>query len=314
MLPPCASASACSPSSRAMGGSETYARELARALAARRRGRRDRVRPVARTRRAATGCRPRSSDEYRAVDDDGRAAARDVRRRALLPAALAPSASRASTSSTTRSPCPCRRSSHAWSLTLHDVQHLDLPELFPRAERLVPEARLRPRRPPGGRRDRAERVRARARDRAARASTRTCPGDPSRRRPRPVPPGGDDDARAVPPLPRRPWPHKNHARLLEAFALLRQDGARAPARPHRRGHRSASPGAPGVEARGVVSHAELASPLPPGRLPRLPEPLRGLRLAAARGDGVRDARGRGTHAGSLPEVCGDAAVLFDPTT
>ena len=46
---------------------------------------------------------------------------------------------------------------------------------------------------------------------------------------------------------------------------------------------------------------------------RLPEPVRGLRPAAARGDGVRMPVAS-SNAASLPEVCGDAARLFDPTS
>ena len=84
-------------------------------------------------------------------------------------------------------------------VTLHDVQHLDLPAMFPRAERAfrsVAWHRSRARRRP---RDRDQRVRPRTRDREARPR----PGARPRRaaRPRPRAPAPGRRARAVPPLP-----------------------------------------------------------------------------------------------------------------
>jgi glycosyltransferase involved in cell wall biosynthesis len=81
--------------------------------------------------------------------------------------------------------------------------------------------------------------------------------------------------------PARAWPHKNHERLFAAFAQLRErhpdlelvltayDG----------------PIPPGVRSLGHVPREELVR-LYRGRA-RVPQPLRGLRPAAARGDGVR---------------------------
>jgi glycosyltransferase involved in cell wall biosynthesis len=66
--------------------------------------------------------------------------------------------------------------------------------------------------------------------------------------------------------------------------------------------------------RGRVPREELAELLPDCFGSRVPEPIRGVRQAAARGDGVGHPRGGVPRAGSLPEVCGDAAFYFDPTS
>ena len=109
--------------------------------------------------------------------------------------------------------------------------------------------------------------------------------------------------------PARPWPHKNHARLLEAFRLVRE------ARPDLRlvltgaGHDPAQPD--GVECRGAVSTAELVSLYQRASALVFPSLYEGFGLppveAMACGCPVA-----ASSAGSLPEVVGDAAVLFDP--
>ena len=109
--------------------------------------------------------------------------------------------------------------------------------------------------------------------------------------------------------PARPWPHKNHARLLEAFTQIRRT------RPELRllltgvGHeRRSLP--EGVEARSV-SGAELVELYRRAACLVFPSLYEGFGLppveAMACGCPVAAAA-----AGSLPEVCGDAAVLFDP--
>ena len=110
--------------------------------------------------------------------------------------------------------------------------------------------------------------------------------------------------------PARPWPHKNHARLVEAFALVRErrpglrlvltgvghDPARLP---------------PGVEALGGVSADELVSLYRRAAALVFPSLYEGFGLppveAMACGCPVA-----ASSAGALPEVVGDAAVLFDP--
>src|SRR5438067_7030528 len=107
-------------------------------------------------------------------------------------------------------------------VTLHDLQHLDLPALFPRAERALRRALWHPSL------RRAERVIVISefvRERAV-AALRL---DPAKIR---VVPLGLDHAALAPATgerepfllyPARGWPHKNHARLFEAFALVRRE-------------------------------------------------------------------------------------------
>jgi glycosyltransferase involved in cell wall biosynthesis len=196
-------------------------------------------------------------------------------------------------------------------VTLHDVQHRDLPHLFSRATR---------------------RFRALAYDRAARNATHvvvpsewvrlraieTLRLDPERVH---AAPHGVDHATFFPDpaterepfllYPARPWPHKNHATLFEAFALLRRD------RPDLRlvltgeGHDRASLPA-GVDARGSVGLGELADLYRRAAALVFPSLYEGFGMppleAMACGCPVA-----ASTAGSLPEVCADVAVLFDPT-
>ena len=194
-------------------------------------------------------------------------------------------------------------------LTLLDVQHLDLPGLFPRGERLF---------------------RRLAYDAAARRAHRVIVIsdwvadrvvgrlglDPARVHA--IHLGVDHDLFTPDPAvdresfllyPARPWLHKNHARLLEAFRLVRE------ARPDLRlvltgaGHDPAQPD--GVECRGAVSAAELVSLYQRASALVFPSLYEGFGLppveAMACGCPVA-----ASNAGSLPEVVGDAAVLFDP--
>jgi glycosyltransferase involved in cell wall biosynthesis len=109
--------------------------------------------------------------------------------------------------------------------------------------------------------------------------------------------------------PANPWPHKNHARLYEAFALVRQR------RPELRlvltgtGHAAALPD--GVENRGRVPFDELVRLYRTASALVFPSLYEGFGLppveAMACGCPVA-----ASNAASLPEVCGDAAELFDP--
>jgi glycosyltransferase involved in cell wall biosynthesis len=109
--------------------------------------------------------------------------------------------------------------------------------------------------------------------------------------------------------PARPWRHKNHARLFEAFALVRRE------RPDLRlvltGEGDFGPVPPGVEVRGRVSRDELVG-LYRGAaalvFPSLYEGF-GMPVVEAMACGCPVAC---SHATSLPEVVGDAARLFDP--
>ena len=193
-------------------------------------------------------------------------------------------------------------------VTLYDVQHLDLPQLFPRGERAF---------------------RALAYHRSVRSAALVIVNsafvrdravaklglDPARIR---VVSFGIDHARFTPGeearepfllYPARAWPHKNHARLFEAFALLRRE------RPELRlvltggGHSGGVPD--GVEVRGHVSADELVD------LYRRASALVFPSLYEGFGQPPLEAMACGcpvasSNAASLPEICGDAARLFNP--
>jgi glycosyltransferase involved in cell wall biosynthesis len=193
-------------------------------------------------------------------------------------------------------------------VTLHDVQHLDLPSLFPRSERLF---------------------RSVAWHRSVRAADRVIVMsdfvreraiaklglDPERIR---VVPLGLDHGAFVPGAeerepfllyPARRWPHKNHEHLFEAFTLVRRE------RPGLRlvltggGDFSGVP--EGVETRGHVTSAEVVALLQRASALVFPSLYEGFGLppleAMACGCPVAS-----SNAGALPETVGDAALLFDP--
>jgi glycosyltransferase involved in cell wall biosynthesis len=193
-------------------------------------------------------------------------------------------------------------------VTLHDVQHLDLPQLFGRGERAF-RALAWHRSVRGA--ARVVVVSAFVRDRAV-AKLGLAP-----ERIRVVHSGVDHgrfspaDVEREPFLlyPARPWAHKNHARLFEAFALLRRT------RPELRlvlTGGGAFPALPdGVEARGLVSPDELVSLLRRASALVFPSLYEGF------GQPPLEAMACGcpvacSDEASLPEVVGDAARLFDP--
>src|SRR5205085_10793154 len=103
------------------------------------------------------------------------------------------------------------------------------------------------------------------------------------------------------------WPHKNHARLFEAFALLRS--RRPGLRLVLTGYEGTVPD--GAEARGRVPADELV------RLYRRAAALVFPSLYEGFGQPPLEAMACGcpvacSNAASLPEVVGDAARLFDP--
>ena len=288
------------------GGSETYARELGRGLA--RSGAHEYVALV-------PPLAPDAGDGLRTIvaDDYPSSTTTAGRLRAMGGATIRPARLRALIGDVdvVHYPLtvPVPRPAKPHVVTLHDVQHLDLPGLFPRAERLF---------------------RALAYDRASRRATEVIVLsqfvrervverlglDPAHvhavwlgvdhERFTPAP-----DVEREPFLlyPARPWPHKNHARLFEAFREIRRR------RPELRllltgvGHdRRSLPD--GVDARSV-SGTELVELYRRAACLVFPSLYEGFGLppveAMACGCPVAAAA-----AGSLPEVCGDAAVLFDP--
>ena len=204
---------------------------------------------------------------------------------------------------------PLPRSRRPTIVTLLDVQHLDLPALFTRSERAFRRVTYDR---AAQRADRviviSEWVRERAIERLGLDPTRThaihLGVDLERFTP-------DPTVAREPFLlyPARPWAHKNHARLLEAFALVRRvrpelelvlTGAGHPPRPE-----------PGVKVLGSVSEPELVDLYRRASALVFPSLYEGFGLppleAMACGCPVAASR-----AGSIPEICGENAVLFDP--
>jgi glycosyltransferase involved in cell wall biosynthesis len=123
---------------------------------------------------------------------------------------------------------------------------------------------------------------------------------------------GDEELEPIILYPARPWPHKNHTRLFEAFASLRET------RPQLRlvltggGLDRLEPLPEGVESLGSVPAEQLASLYRRAAClvyPSLYEGF-GLPVLEAMACGCPVAA---SNAGAIPEIAGDAAVLFDPT-
>jgi glycosyltransferase involved in cell wall biosynthesis len=205
---------------------------------------------------------------------------------------------------------PVPKTSAPTVVTLHDIQHRDLPEFFGPARRSFRKIAY----------DGAARAAAAVivtsefvRDR----SLELLQLDPSRVHvvPHAIDHGlfrpGDDEREPFLLYPARPWPHKNHTRLFEAFALLRET------RPQLRlvltggGLDRLDPLPEGVERWGVVSPERLATLYRRAACLVFPSLYEGFGLppleAMASGCPVAAA-----DVGAIPEVCGDAAVLFDP--
>jgi len=195
------------------------------------------------------------------------------------------------------------------AVTVHDVQHLDHPELFSRAELLY--------------RARTHEASARAAEVVIvptqfvrRRATEHLGLDPERVR---VIPWGLDHSRFTPGeaerepfllYPARPWPHKNHERLFDAFARLRQE------RPELRlvltggGHEGRRV-PDGVAVAGLVSSDELVSLYRRAACMVFPSLYEGF------GQPPLEAMACGcpvaaSNIAAVAEACGDAAALFDP--
>jgi glycosyltransferase involved in cell wall biosynthesis len=290
-----------------LGGSETYVRELARALA----------RVGAHEYRVFVSARAKD-----AAGDLPTVELRDPPAAKRGPARIAALALSAVRSREVRTglesldvvhyalTVPLPRTSLPTVVTLHDVQHRDLPEFFG----------------PGRRSFR--RV---AYDRAARAASAVVVTsefvrdravhllglEPGRVH---VVPHGIDHTVFRPAeeerepfllYPARPWPHKNHGRLLAAFARLRETRPRLRLVLTGGGLERLEPLPEGVTALGSVSTERLVSLYRRAACLVFPSLYEGFGLppleAMACGCPVA-----ATNAGAVPEVCGEAAVYFDP--
>lgn len=291
----------------AVGGSETYVRELTRALAAL-----DRIDVQAFVPAlapdAANGLPTTVVEQFRA----GRSPRRRAIALALATARPGPLRRRYAGIDAVHYPLtvPVPRLRLPTVITLHDLQHRDLPAHFgsgTRAFRALAYDRA------ARRADAVIVISEFVRERAI-ESLRLDPG-----RVHAVPLGVDHErfrpaAEPREPFvlyPARPWPHKNHTRLLEAFALLRAE------RPELRlvltgaGLEQLGLLPDGVERRGHVSSDELAHLYRRASCLVFPSLYEGFGLppleAMASGCPVA-----ASSRGALPEVCGEAAVLFDP--
>ena len=207
-------------------------------------------------------------------------------------------------------PAPTPVRTQAAVQTLLDVQHLEMPHMFSRVELLYR------RRFYEGFAAKADAVITISHFAKARM-IHSLGLDPDRIH---VAHLGVDTARYTPNLgtrenfvlyPARGWPHKNHARLIEAMTLARRE------RPDLRlvltgGGLEGLGDLPGwVDRRGLVSQDELLRLYQSASALVFPSLYEGFGLppleAMASGCPVA-----ASNAGSLPEVVGDAAVQFDP--
>jgi glycosyltransferase involved in cell wall biosynthesis len=293
-----------------VGGSETYGRELTRALA--RVGELEYEALVPSIAPDAAGGLPtRVITEYRAsATTAGRVTAMT---RGLLASGRLRRALRLDSLDAIHFPLtlmiPPTRDRPPAAATVHDLQHELYPQFFSRAERAY-------RRFVYGQTVTASRIVIAISEHGRQTLLQRYGIDPERVV---VIPLGIDherlrpgDVRREPFLlyPANPWPHKNHARLYEAFALVRRE------RPELRlvltgtGHDTAAL-PDGVETRGRVSDADLVALYRTAAALVFPSLYEGFGLppleAMACGCPVAT-----SNATSLPEVCGDAAAYFDP--
>jgi glycosyltransferase involved in cell wall biosynthesis len=294
---------------RVSGGSETYARELVRALA--RVGRlRYHVYAPTIAPDAADGLPATVVTSYRAATSTtGRLRAMAVA--TAFPAKLRREV-RGAEPSALHFPLTItipRGTGLPVATSILDLQHEFFPQFFPRAERLYRRVAYRA----AARNSRlviaiSEHVRESIVERLGIQPDRVRVAylgiDLERLRP------GEGQREPIILYPANGWPHKNHARLLDAFRLIRDE------RPELRLVLTGEglerlPKADGVENRGHVPRDELVGLYQRAQALVFPSLYEGFGLppleAMACGCPVAVSR-----AGALPEVCAEAARYFDP--
>jgi glycosyltransferase involved in cell wall biosynthesis len=194
------------------------------------------------------------------------------------------------------------------AVTVHDLQHELYPEFFSRAELAYRRVLYR-------QAVKQSKVVIAISEHARRTLLDTYGLDPARVVA--IPLGIDHDRLTPGEAPRRPfllypanpWPHKNHERLYRAFSLLRRDRPELGLVLTGTGQAAELPD--GVESRGRVPYDELVSLYRTAAALVFPSLYEGFGLppleAMACGCPVAV-----SNATSLPEVCGDAAEYFDP--
>lgn len=291
-----------------MGGSETYARELLRSLTER-----ADVEVTTFVGPAAAGVLPSSRELVSAQVANGASVASRVTNlaRAAWPGAATRAALRDQDALHYPFSVPLPRSGGVpWAVTLHDVQHLDLPELFTRAEREYRRlAYDLPARRAGAVVTVSEFCRGRIVDRLGiprdRVHVTPLGVDTSEFRPH----TGERSRFVL--CPATAWPHKNHARLLAAMALVRE--THPDLRLVLTGGRLETLGElpSWVEARGHVPIEELRRLYRSAACVAFPSLYEGFGLpvleAMASGCPVAT-----SDRGALGDTAGGAAVLFDP--
>lgn len=195
--------------------------------------------------------------------------------------------------------------------TILDLQHELLPQLFSPVERLYRKLTYRS----SALRSRlvvaiSEHVKETAVERLGLPPERVRVVHLGVDRERFVPGGGPREPFLL--YPANNWPHKNHARLVEAFARIRREHPDLRLVLTGSGHESAAYPA-GVESLGRVGDETLADLYRRASALVFPSLYEGFGQppleAMASGCPVAVAR-----SGALPEVCGDAARYFDPTS
>jgi len=194
--------------------------------------------------------------------------------------------------------------------TLHDLQHLDMPHLFSKPEQLF---RRRNYEGTARKADAVVTISKFAKERAV----HFLGLEPEKVH---VAYLGVDTSQYVPNYgpredfvlyPARGWAHKNHSRLVRAMEIVRVTHPELRLVLTGGGLDSLGALPEWVDRKGLVTQAELHSLYRSARVMAFPSLYEGFGLppleAMASGCPVAASR-----AGSIPEVCGDAAVLFDP--